>query len=130
MSGSRYFLDTNAIIQLLSGNEELLVCLADAASVSTSIICELEFLSFPKLSEKDKALFREFCHKVRVVGLDHENKTLKKEIYKLRAKKGLKLPDAIIVASAICDHSTLVTADQKLLTLPHLKRKPYKPQSF
>jgi predicted nucleic acid-binding protein len=45
MSGRRYFLDTNAIVQLLSGNHSLLTTLAGAAYVATSVICELEFLS-------------------------------------------------------------------------------------
>lgn len=45
MNGRRYFLDTNAIVQVLAGNRELLALLSDAEYVATSIICELEFLT-------------------------------------------------------------------------------------
>ena len=60
MNGRRYFLDTNAIVQILSGNRELLALLMDAEYVATSVICELEFLSFPLLLEEDAALFSQF----------------------------------------------------------------------
>ena len=39
----RLLLDTNAIIQLLAGNKELLELVSSADFVATSIICELEF---------------------------------------------------------------------------------------
>ena len=42
MSGRKYLLDTNAIIQLLKGNAELSALLADADFVSTSVIAEME----------------------------------------------------------------------------------------
>lgn len=47
MIGERLLLDTNAIIQLLAGNAELIAIVEKAHFISTSVICELEFLSFP-----------------------------------------------------------------------------------
>ncbi len=46
MNGKRYLLDTNAIIALLNGHEELGNLLASADFVAISVISRLEFLSF------------------------------------------------------------------------------------
>lgn len=53
MNGNRYFLDTNAIIQLLQGNEELIKLLTHADYIAVSIISKIEFLSFTKLFSND-----------------------------------------------------------------------------
>jgi predicted nucleic acid-binding protein len=69
MSGKRYFLDTNAIVQLLAGSRELLELLNQADYVATSVICELEYLAFPDLAKEDKELFEEFRARVEVTDL-------------------------------------------------------------
>lgn len=53
MNGNGYLLDTNAIIQFLKGNAELVSLLADADFIATAIIAELEYFSFPRLGEED-----------------------------------------------------------------------------
>ena len=45
MNGSRYLLDTNAIIQLLKGNDELIAMVSHAEFLAVSIIAELEYYS-------------------------------------------------------------------------------------
>ena len=44
MSGEFYFLDTNTIIQLLKGNQELIKILKEAEFIACSIISKLERL--------------------------------------------------------------------------------------
>lgn len=56
----RYVLDTNAVIALLNGDAALLQLLNQATWIGISVIVELEFLSFPKLSAHDAALFQQF----------------------------------------------------------------------
>ena len=46
MSGRGYLLDTNAIVQLLKGNMELIAVLGSADFISTSIVAEKEYLFF------------------------------------------------------------------------------------
>jgi len=128
MNGKRYFLDTNAVVQLLSGNKELLNTLEGAAYVATSVICELEFLSFPGLSEKDKQLFQSFLSKISVIDVCTGNVQLKEHIQDYRKAKKLKLPDAIIVASAELNKCLLVTADQHFLKIPGLAVQGYQVQ--
>jgi len=125
MSGNRYFLDTNAIVQILSGNRDLLVLIADATYVATSVICELEFLSFSGLSEDDKLLFQDFIENIDVLDLCAGDVLLKRHILVLRREKKLKLPDAIIAASAMIHETVLVTADQHLLNLSGVRTLAY-----
>ena len=82
MSGNRYFLDTNAIVSLLAGDLVVLELLNGADLVSISVICELEFLSFPKLWEEDRLLFHQFKERVQVVDLLSEDESLKNQILK------------------------------------------------
>lgn len=100
MNGRCYFLDTNAIVQVLAGNRELLALLTDAEYVATSIICELEFLSFPSLPEEDSMLFQQFIKRIEMVDLISGDLPLKNRILEIRSARKLKLPDAIIVASS------------------------------
>jgi hypothetical protein len=54
MPGERYLLDTNAIIALLQGNQQLIELLQDAEWIGISIISQIEFLVFPGLNEADR----------------------------------------------------------------------------
>ena len=125
MNGRRYFLDTNTIVQLLAGNSELLVLLADAEYVATSIICELEFFSFLALPEEDVMLFRQLSKRIEMIDLASGNLPLKNRIREIRSARKLKLPDAIIVASSINNHCTLITADRQLLNMKELDVQGY-----
>ena len=113
MSG-RYFLDTNALIQLLKGNFDVLNKLNNASYIGTSVICEIEFLSFKNLSNDDKTLFEAFLNKIEVVDVESKNGELISSILSIRKDKKLKLPDAIVCASAKMYNATLITADKAL----------------
>ncbi|MEH2415189.1 hypothetical protein [Nostoc sp.] len=54
MSGSRYLLDTNAIVVLLQGNLQLLQLLQNSDWIGISIISQIEFLAFSGLSQGDR----------------------------------------------------------------------------
>jgi predicted nucleic acid-binding protein len=125
MSGKRYFLDTNAIVQLLAGNRNLLKMLNQADYVATSVICELEYLAFPDLADEDKELFEEFRKKVCVTDLCSGDSQLKEQILRLRVEKKIKLPDAIIAASAMNQKSVLLTQDKQLLNHAGLCAESY-----
>ncbi|MEN8255393.1 MAG: PIN domain-containing protein [Verrucomicrobiota bacterium] len=125
MNGRRYFLDTNAIVQVLAGNGGLLTLLSDAEYVATSIICELEFLSFPSLPKEDILLFQRFKKRVEMIDLASDDLPLKDRILELRSVRKLKLPDAIIAASSIVGGCTLITADRQLLNMKELDAQGY-----
>ena len=114
MSGDRYLLDTNAIIALLSGNQTLVDLTASATWLGISIISQLEFLAFENLSSADQDLFEMFLQRVEVVDLSQQNIALLDKVIELRKTSRLKLPDAIIAASALLNSASLVTADKAI----------------
>lgn len=113
MSGRRYLLDTNAIIALLSNQQKVVVLAQSANWIGISIISQLEFLAFDRLSQSDRKLSGQFRTRVEVINLSTHQPDLLRNIIEIRQNHRLKLPDAIIVASALQTSSTLVTADQE-----------------
>ena len=114
MNGKRYLLDTNAIIALLQGNQALLQQLKYAEWVGISIISQLEFLVFPNLTDADKGYFNKFLQRVDVIGLTIRQLALIATIIDLRRQYHLKLPDAIIVGTALQYSAILISADKQL----------------
>lgn len=113
MSGSRYFLDTNAIVALLQGNSPLLQLLHNADWIGISIISQIEFLAFSGLSQGDIQVFQQFVQRVEVVSLTATDTLLIDQIIQLRQQYRLKLPDAIIAAMALQKNANLVTMDRE-----------------
>jgi len=112
MSGNRRFvLDTNAVVSLLAGNSELSAQLETAEYVGISVISYLEFLAFEGLSASDRHCFAEFCKRVDIVSLSHSDNKLIKQTLDLRSNHRLKLPDAIIGATALSRNALLITND-------------------
>ena len=117
MNGERYLLDTNAIIAVLRGDEPVLERLRKAQWVGISILSQIEFLAFPDLPDQDKLCFAQFLERVEVVGLDRSQLQLIERIIEGRRLHRLKLPDAIIVGTAVHSAASLVTGDRQLLSL-------------
>jgi predicted nucleic acid-binding protein len=110
--GLNLFLDTNAIIALLQNSKQLLELTSRSSAIYISVISELEFKSFPNLTTKDHQIFEAFVKRVSVINLKHDHYVLKNKIIELRKNHKMKLPDAIIAASAITINASLVTADK------------------
>lgn len=120
MSGSRRFvLDTNAVVALLAGNRELAHRLESAEYVGISIISYLEFLVFEGLTDTDRNCFASFCERVEIVPLLHDE-ALTGLAIDLRQAYRLKLPDAIIGATALFRRATLLTNDTHFSTVDRL----------
>ena len=117
MPGNRYFLDTNALVALLQGHQGLIDAVESADWVGLSVVTVLEFLGFAGLSEADRELFDAFVKRVSVLDLAAGNTELIAKTLSLRTGRHLKLPDAIIAASAITSAAILLTNDQQLLKL-------------
>jgi predicted nucleic acid-binding protein len=127
MSGNRFVLDTNAVIQLLKGNEQVLQAIQKADFLAISIITQLEFFAFPLISDHDQVLFNRFLERIDVVDLSARNTALIEQITALRTQIKLKLPDAIIAATALNNQATLLTADTKLLKAMNTHGKGFAP---
>jgi tRNA(fMet)-specific endonuclease VapC len=120
----KLLLDTNAVIALLNGDTKLQKACGQAKWIGISIITELEFLSFSKISANDVALFQKFKSRIKVIDLMSSDTTMLNEIIDLRSSYNIKLPDAIVAAAAMSNNADLVTNDSifnRVSTLTLLK---------
>ena len=108
MNGNKWLVDTNIIIALTAGREDV-VSLLEGKNIYLSVISEIELLSWPKLKAKDVKLIEQMLSEFTIVEL---NGYVKAETIKLRRKYGLKLPDALIAATSITNDLPLLTFDK------------------
>jgi predicted nucleic acid-binding protein len=127
MNGKRVLLDTNAIIAFLRSNQEIVDHVA-AKWVGISIISEIEFMSYRGLSAKDRKLFANFIIEAEVIDLRADNRDLMDTIIHFRRDYKIKLPDAIVAATAwhYFDR-TIITADKEFTVIPGLNVLTFNP---
>ncbi len=115
MSGINYLFDTNAVLYFLNQPKKL----QDGSSdVFVSFVNELELLSYSKLSSNEETAIKHFLNLIDIINIDQEIKSV---TVTLRQKYSLKLPDAIICATAMVHRLTLVTNDLKLHKISEIK---------
>ena len=116
MSGNKIFVDTNIVLYLLSGDETLAELL-DGKQLYLSFVTQLELLSYPKLTKKSKKIVEEFIEHCVIIDINTEIKHL---VIELRKKYSLKLPDCIIMATAIYHDLPIITADNDFRLIDEL----------
>jgi predicted nucleic acid-binding protein len=109
-------LDTNSILYHLGG--KLTEPLPDAKPYAISVISEIELLSYPNLSAPEQTLIKTFLAAHSLIDLSPE---IRKKTIQVRQQYRLKLPDAIIVSTAIHLNASLLTNDNALLKIPLLQ---------
>ncbi len=125
MNGRRYLLDTNAVIQLLAGNPSLRKMVEDADFLSISVISKLEFLSYPDLTEDEKIAFHELLEDLTVFDLTASDSALIEEVVAMRIDGGLKLPDAVIAATALVNDCEVITNDAHFAHQKRVQARAY-----
>ena len=105
-------LDTNVVIRFLDGKIDSL----PAGKRFVSVITEMELLAFAGLTVKDEYNIHDFLRRVIIIPLID---TIKDEAIRIRrfGTPRLKLPDAIIMATAVIGRKTLITDDAAMLNL-------------
>lgn len=113
--------DTNILIDYLTGSEWAREEILQHDVLLISAITWMEVLAGAK-PEEDVAV-RSFLQQFRVKPVDA---AVMEAAVKIRRERNLKLPDAIIWATARCEYALLVTRDQKAFpaTAPDV-RVPY-----
>ncbi|MCL2700471.1 MAG: type II toxin-antitoxin system VapC family toxin [Phycisphaerae bacterium] len=81
---------------------------------AASVITRMELLSHPGISVDDEERIRRFLADLVVVALDE---TIENAAITMRRTARLKLPDAMIAATALTLGATLITGDQRLRDL-------------
>jgi predicted nucleic acid-binding protein len=120
MSGIKYLLDTNIIIGLLKGSEESIQALQgiSIAACGYSAITRMELLSFHGITAEEENAISELLEQMTHLSLEP---TIENKAIQARRQHRLKLPDAIIAATAKTYGLALLTLDKKLaLSIEHL----------
>ena len=118
MSGTKIILDTNVLLLYLQGNIEIKF---DISEIGISVITKIEYLVNPALGANDIYLFEELEDQINIFFLSEKDGPILKETIKIRKKYKLKLPDAIIAATAIVNSATLFSADDIFAKIYNLK---------
>jgi predicted nucleic acid-binding protein len=108
IKGMRYILDTNVALYLLGGR---LANPLPVGEVYLSVISEIEMLSYPTIAEAETLAIQQFLSQVTVIGIDED---VKHTAIVFRKKYRLKLPDAIVCASALSTNAILLSNDIQL----------------
>jgi predicted nucleic acid-binding protein len=108
MSGNNLIIDTNIVLYLLGGDSTL-VSLLDDKKLYLSFISELELLSYKGISQDELSVIKRFVKECIVVDITPDIKEL---CIDLRKRNQLKLPDAIIAATASFLNIPFVSADK------------------
>jgi len=117
MSGNNVFLDTNIVLYLLSGDTTIADLLMEQ-KIFVSFITELELLGYRDISKEDLIKIEEFLKEVTIVDINSE---IKKVVVELRKNYKIKLPDAIVAATAFYLNIPLLTSDKELGKLTELQ---------
>ncbi len=109
-----FLVDTNIIIYSLDDISEINNFYSKVITIEDliffSFISEIEVLSFNKITNFEEETVINLLNSFSKIGI---NKEIEKITISIRKKKKIKIPDAIIAASAIYTNSTLVTRNTK-----------------
>lgn len=113
MSGKKVLLDSNIIIYFSKGLLDIDEIFAHSDELYISIITYMEVLGYPFEDSEEQKLIMQLLEHFEIIDVNME---IAKEVVSLRSKKRIKLPDAIILATAKkwgCDLMTYNVDDFK-----------------
>jgi len=121
----KLLLDTNIIIDFLKQNSAAvdLSSLFLQHECFTSVIVKLELLKYPDIKPDEEYTVLEFLRLVPIMSL---NELIENETIALSRSTKLKLPDAIIGATAIVYGAEMVTSDPHFLECQYEKLQVWK----
>ncbi|MCC5650694.1 type II toxin-antitoxin system VapC family toxin [Nostoc sp. XA013] len=107
-------LDTNIVLYFFCGR---LLNPLPSGQYFISVITEIELLSYPSLNLKEETQIIDFLNKITIIGIDSN---IKNFTITFRKQYKLKLPDAIIAATAKSINAILFTNDVRLANLTEI----------
>lgn len=124
MSGTKYLLDTNFILGTLKSDTQVLAELSSrrilAGECSYSAIARMELLGFHRITQEEETLIKQKLEYFVYLPLI---KDIEDRVIALRQSRKIKLPDAIIAATALYFGIELLTLDQHLLEIVRSENK-------
>ena len=122
MSGSSYLLDTNILVYALKGLQSVMPYFEEDCYLS--VVTEIEILGVPGLSKKESGIRQSALDFCTIIPLTN---SIKNEAIRLKQEFKVKLPDAVIAATALTEGYTLITADngfRRFTSLPVILVNP------
>jgi len=114
MGRKKYLIDTNIAIEYISEllPEKALTVLDGIidGQFYISVINRIELLGFAGITENEEHKFQELINAANVIGLDEDVITT---TIRIRKQYRIKLPDAIIAATALANNLTLISRNSK-----------------
>lgn len=108
MIGNSIVLDTNIVLYLLNGDDEL-ASILNQMQLYVSVITEIELLGYKEISNEDKVKIKYFLSECIIVPLNEEIKNL---CITIKQTSKVKTPDAIVAATSIYNQIPLITSDK------------------
>ena len=120
MNGVEYLLDTNFILGMLKSTpvvlEQLAVQHLVASQCAYSAVTRMELLGFPGITLEEDELIRYRLAQFKYLPIDS---AVEDQAIQLRRSRRVKLPDALIAATALCHGLQLLTLDSGLMSVMH-----------
>lgn len=118
MSGIKYLLDTNLVLGLLKASPEVVDMVASrgllASNCAYSAVTRMELLGYPNMTDGEKRVITDRLSKFIYLPITVEIEDL---ALVLRRTRKVKLPDALVTATAMHHGLELLTLDKALLTV-------------
>ena len=113
MSGAKFLLDTNIILGILKETDAAIKLVESIPfeACCYSAVTRMELLGFPGIIEEEAAQIQAMLSCLNYMPLDE---AVEDKVISIRQLHKIKLPDAIIAATALINDAELVTLDQKL----------------
>ena len=113
-------LDSNTIVYLSKEIISIDDIFYDNEEYGISVITYMEVLGYDFKSTKEKEFIEELLSYLTIIYIDERIAT---RVIQLKKEKKIKLPDAIICATALVNNSLLITNDIRLQNIKELKIK-------
>ena len=111
MSGKTYLLDTNVILYISNGTLRARDILSQEFTYAISVITYMELLGYNFKNSEDESIIRRLLSYFELIQLDGN---IIESVIGIKRERKIKLPDAIIISTAIVKGITLLTADKRL----------------
>jgi predicted nucleic acid-binding protein len=102
MSGTKYLLDTNFLLGVLKSDAQVLAELSSrrilSSECSYSAITRIELLGFHLITQEEESLIKKKLEHFSYLPL---TRSIEDAVINLRQSRKIKLPDAIIAATAL-----------------------------
>ncbi len=115
MNGSKYLVDTNVLLYVITGNKAVFKYINERFFISE--ITEIELLGNKGITDLQLKYRTKIIDNCTIVGL---SEYIKRLTIQLKQNYSLKIPDAIIAATAIYLNLPLLTADKDFKKIKEL----------